>query len=67
MAEIVLKFSLATGDAKVEAKGFTGTSCAEATQFLKDTLGRCADYQIKAEWYEENINRSGCAVSNLCG
>jgi hypothetical protein len=67
MAEIVLKFSLVTGEAKVEAKGFAGSSCAEATRFLKEALGQCTDYQAKAEWYEENIERAGCVVSNLCG
>lgn len=67
MPEIVLKFSLHTGEAKIEAKGFTGNSCAEATRFLKDVLGQCTDYQVKAEWYEENAEYTGCVVSNLCG
>jgi len=67
MAEIILKFSLATGEAKVEARGFAGSSCAEATRFLRDTLGQCTDYRVKAEWYEENLENAGCLVSNLCG
>ena len=67
MAEIILKFSIATGEASVEARGFTGNSCREATRFLADTLGQCEDYRAKAEWYEENIGRHGAVVSNLCG
>lgn len=67
MKEIVLKFSLQTGEAKVEAHGFKGSSCQDATKFLRDTLGKCTDFQRKVEWYEENIERTGKVNSNLCG
>jgi hypothetical protein len=67
MAEIVLKFSLVTGEAQVETRGFTGNTCSEATRFLTEALGQCTDFQVKAELYEENIERAGCVVSNLCG
>lgn len=67
MQEIVIKFSLATGEAKVEAHGFKGSSCAKATEFLKETLGECKDFQRKAEWYETNLANTGEVVSNLCG
>lgn len=67
MEEIIIKFNLTTGEAKVEAKGFKGNSCAEATKFLKDTLGQCTDFQKKSEWYEKNIKVAGQFNSNLCG
>ena len=66
MPEITVKFSLITGEAKVEAKGFTGSSCADATKFLKDTLGESSDFQRKASWYETNL-LAGEVWSNLCG
>ena len=67
MKEIILKFSPRTGDCKIEAMGFKGSSCQEATKFLKDTLGQCKDFQKKAEWYEKNLTQQGKVVSNLCG
>lgn len=65
--EIIIKFSLTTGEAQIEAKGFKGHSCADATKFLRDSLGECTDFQRKAEWYEENLAHTGEVVSNLCG
>lgn len=69
MKEIILKFSLVTGEAKIEARGFKGSSCADATKFLRDTLGQCKDFQRKAEWYEAAMELSEGRVvnSNLCG
>lgn len=66
MPEIIVKFSLTTGEAKVEASGFVGSSCADATKFLKDTLGESTDFQRKASWYETNL-QMGEVHSNLCG
>jgi len=67
MEEIVLRFSLTTGDVVVEARGFHGSSCQDATRFLRETLGDCTDFKRKAEWYENNIEITGCLNSNLCG
>ena len=67
MKEIVLKFSLTTGECKVEAKGFQGSSCQDATKFLSDTLGKVTDFQKKSEWYDMNLEKRGCLNSNLCG
>lgn len=65
--EIILKFDLTTGEVKIEAKGFKGASCAEATKFLKDTLGQMKDFQKKSEWFEKNIETTGVVNTNLCG
>jgi len=67
MKEIILKFDIKTGETKIEAVGFKGSSCQEATKFLKDTLGQITDFQKKSEWYEENLEVAGCLNSNLCG
>jgi len=67
MKEIILKFDIKTGEAKVEAQGFKGSSCQDATKFLKDALGQCTDFQRKAEWYEKSLEITGCLNSNLCG
>jgi len=65
MKNIKLKFNIDTGEAKVEANGFKGTSCKDATEFLKKSLGECTDFQNKAEWYETNIQNG--FNSNHCG
>ena len=66
--EIILLFDTNTGEGKVEAKGFQGSTCQDATQFLKNTLGKCSDFQRKSEWYEESIRlNNGNINSNLCG
>ena len=67
MPKILLRFDMKTGETKIEAQGFSGPSCADATKFLKDTLGQCTDFQEKAEWYETNLEMSGNVNSNYCG
>ncbi len=67
MKKIILRFSLETGEAKIEAKGFKGTACQDATKFLKDTLGECTDFQKKSEWFEKNLENVGEINTNLCG
>lgn len=69
MAQIIVKFSLIDGEARVEAMGFKGSSCSDATRFLKETLGESSDFQRKAEWYEAAIQTSNGRIvnSNLCG
>ena len=66
MTEIILTFSFKTGEAKVDAQGFHGAVCQDATQFLRDALGEMKDFQKKEEWYEENL-ATGEISSNLCG
>lgn len=66
MPEITIKFSLESGESKVEAHGFKGSSCQKATDFLK-ALGNATDFQRKAEWYETNLQHTGSVISNLCG
>lgn len=65
MGEIMLKFDLKSGECKVEASGFVGSACQDATKFLKKALGESSDFKKKAEWYQVNIQRG--IVSNRCG
>lgn len=67
MREIVMKVSIDTGECKVEAKGFKGSKCKEAMDFLFATLGKMKDFKRKAEWYEQNLEQNGHIDSNLCG
>lgn len=63
--QIILKFSPISGETMVEAKGFKGKSCKDATKFLK-SLGNERDFQRKESWYEHNLPRQ-TINSNLCG
>jgi hypothetical protein len=66
MSKIVLTFS--NGKANIDAVGFTGGTCIQATEFLKKLGNTTSDYEFKREYYEENINMYGeCHADNLCG
>ncbi|MBI5892146.1 MAG: DUF2997 domain-containing protein, partial [Deltaproteobacteria bacterium] len=43
MKEIVLTFNTKTGLTQVEANGFKGQACKQATMFLGDALGKVQD------------------------
>ncbi|MHB8619406.1 MAG: DUF2997 domain-containing protein, partial [Chloroflexota bacterium] len=38
-------------DGSVEASGFTGTGCADATRFVEEALGRPLETDYKPEYY----------------
>jgi hypothetical protein len=66
MRKIELKIDKRTGEIRIEALGFKGKSCAEATAFLK-SLGETKDFQQKAEWFEANFEACGSFNTNFCG
>ena len=41
-----------TGETRVETKGFTGSSCRDASSFVEDALGRRTSEQLTAEFYQ---------------
>ena len=41
------------GETRVETKGFTGSSCRQASQFLEQALGTVANEQFTAEFYQQ--------------
>ena len=65
--EIVLKFNTKTGEATVETKGFKGGKCADASKFLKETLGTMTKDVLKQEFYEKNTELENVVQSNYCG
>lgn len=42
------------GEARVETKGFTGSSCRQASRFLEQALGATASEKLTAEFYQED-------------
>ena len=40
------------GDTKIETKGFTGTSCQQASEFLEKALGSKVSDKPTAEFYQ---------------
>jgi len=61
------------GEVVIEAVGFKGKGCKEATKFLEEALGKEVDVKQKIEWHlqnAENYQKSKRFVnnpSNLCG
>ena len=54
------------GSVKVEAQGFTGKSCEEATKFLDELFGEATEKKHKDEYYQEEIICNGLP-SGHCG
>ena len=40
------------GQTRVETKGFVGSDCRQASQFIKRALGQQTDELLKAEFYQ---------------
>lgn len=61
------------GEVVIEAVGFKGKGCKQATKFLEDALGKSIDVKQKVEWHmvnAGNIQKTKRFVrnpSNLCG
>jgi hypothetical protein len=52
------------GEAKVQTKGFTGSSCRDASKFIEQALGQRTGEQLTAEFhqtstYKEQIRQGG--------
>lgn len=43
------------GQARVETKGFVGSDCRQASQFIERALGQQTDEHLKAEFYQTSI------------
>jgi hypothetical protein len=61
------------GEVEIEAFGFKGKGCKQATKFLEDALGTAKDTKTKIEWFVKNaesIQRNkkyGYNPAKLCG
>jgi len=49
---------LPSGQSRVETKGFRGSSCRAASQFLEKALGKATDEQLTAEFHQSQIHDS---------
>lgn len=46
------------GAITIDAKGFTGASCEEATRFLEEGLGTIGRRQRTRDWYRRNRHQT---------
>lgn len=53
------------GNSKVEAHGFDGDSCVEATKKIEEALGSESDFAPKYEYYMNNENEENHEEVNL--
>ena len=65
MKEIIIDIS-PEGEITIETRGFTGKSCIEETQFLKDLLGQELLQQLTPAYYE-TTKTTAKRYLNLCG
>ena len=55
------------GSVRVEAFGFKGSSCEEATEFLNRLFPGSKETTLKASYHEEEIKLSDGLPSGYCG
>jgi len=55
------------GSVKVEAEGFTGQSCEEATKFLDTLFGSPAERDLKPEYFQQEVTICDGLPSGHCG
>lgn len=65
MKEIIIDIS-DTGEIKIETRGYTGKSCIEESQFVKDLLGDEISRQLTPAVYQQN-NKQVKMYLPLCG
>ena len=42
-----------TGQTRIETKGFTGSECRQASQFIENALGQRTSEQLTAEFHQQ--------------
>jgi len=62
------------GKIELEAEGYKGEGCQEATEFLSNVLGKTIESKKKAEWWFRNgrdvrriREKFGINTNKLCG
>ena len=62
------------GTIELEAEGYKGHGCQQATEFLSKVLGNTTNVSKKAEWWlrngrevRKNRERFGIETNKLCG
>lgn len=51
------------GDSRVEAKGFVGDSCREASKFIENALGKVGAKKLKPEFHQTGLTEN--SVENI--
>jgi hypothetical protein len=46
-----------SGEIKIDAVGFKGADCEQATQFLEEALGIVGQKQKKPEYHQRNVSK----------
>lgn len=57
MTKVIEVIVSPSGESRVETKGFSGTSCQQASRFLEAALGARLTDQCTAEFYSEDAQR----------
>jgi len=65
MKEIIIEIT-EHGDLKLETRGFSGKTCIEESQFVKELLGNEITRQLTPAYYKEN-NKEVKMYLPLCG
>ena len=53
-----------TGESQIEAKGFAGNECREATKFIESALGAVSNETLKAEFHVQYSTQNSIQNSN---
>jgi hypothetical protein len=53
MSKIIEIIVSPTGQTRVETKGFAGSECRQASQFIEQALGKPVREQLTAEFYHQ--------------
>ena len=51
------------GQTRVETKGFVGSECRQASQFLEQALGATVSEQLTAEFHQLQVQQAGTVVN----
>lgn len=46
-----------SGETTIETKGFEGSSCQSATQFLQTALGKSIGQNLKTEFFQTSVTK----------
>jgi hypothetical protein len=49
------------GTSKVETKGFTGSSCQQASRFLENALGQKQNEKLTADYFKTTVSETNQA------
>jgi hypothetical protein len=47
-----------TGETKIETRGFTGSTCRQASAYLEQALGAQSSERLTSDFYESELNHA---------